>query len=84
MLKLNGKPFQLHPTPPSVLKLTAALDKCPADELYLSADLAKLGVSANSVGTYSNLIPTYTCIVGKLRYYGNPKAIAELRKQVAA
>lgn len=86
-LKLNGRPFDLHPARPTEAKIKALLDKAPADEILTTADLScrlnssRLTLRRNSA-EYGAGLPAYTATVGHNRYWGNPKAIAELLRQV--
>jgi hypothetical protein len=86
-LKLNGKPLELRPARPTETQISNFLDNAPADELYLAQDLAKKAHVGSSSLTPSSwcgdLLRRYSARIGKLRYWGNPKAIAELLKQVA-
>lgn len=87
-LKLNGKPLQLRPASPTVQKLKAFLDKSPADELLTNSELGvRIHTHRSTIKTSSvfgnSLLRGYSAKVGPIRYWGNPKAIAELRKQVA-
>jgi hypothetical protein len=87
ILKLNGKPFDLcHPRPTEV-KIRAFLDQAPADEIFTNSDLAiKIEGSQLNMKAcgkeYAESLPTYTARVGGARYWGNPKAIAELLRRV--
>jgi hypothetical protein len=85
-LKLNGKPFDLRPLTPTLEKMRGLLDSSPADELFDTLQLSKLvGKSVKSLrsdnATFVDPLPEYTARVGTKRYWGNPKAIAELRRQ---
>jgi hypothetical protein len=84
-LKLHGKPFELRPLTPSQAKLKTLLDTLPADEIFDAEALGKkTGMSANYVGDLlrPDIFSEYGQKVGRDKYYGNRKAIAELRKQV--
>jgi hypothetical protein len=85
VLKLNGKPLQLHPPTPTEVKIKGFLDKAPTDELYSSTELAKkAGVARSMVCDTGNRdqFKGYSARLGQIRYWGNPKAIIELLKQV--
>ena len=87
ILKVNGKPFSLHPTPPGVLKVVNFLTKAPQDELFLTDDLAhKCNLSPDTMRCSNwpkqKALEGYTAVVGKMRYWGNTAAITELLKQV--
>ena len=80
-LKLNGKAFDLNTPSPTETKLKAFLDKAPADEIYTVSELCRrAGIGSSTLGRYRTA--EYSAIVGKSRYWGNPKAIAELLRQV--
>jgi hypothetical protein len=80
ILKLNGKPFDLcHPRPTEV-KIRAFLDQAPADEIF-KIEGSQLNMKACGK-EYAESLPTYTARVGGARYWGNPKAIAELLRRV--
>lgn len=84
MLKLNGRPLQLKQEPGAVRKVIALLDKSPEDEVFLTADvIQKSGVSSTSLSTAvrTGSLNNHSALVGKHRYWGNPRAIAELVKQ---
>jgi len=86
-LKLNGKPLDLNPLTPSAQKVKAFLDKAPADELFTTAELAqkaRAGRVEDQTQIFTRSLPAYWERVSNRVLWGNPKAIAELRKQVAA
>ena len=86
-LKLDGKEFSLWRTNPTHTKLKDFLDKAAVDELYTGRELArKTGVASSTVSDYAKGFVDvfggdYTEKSGSVRYWGNPKAIAELRRQ---
>lgn len=87
-LKLNGKAFHLNQKRPMVIQIQTSLDKAPADEIYTQGELARIaGLSLHSIrGDTAQLIAilaAYTEKLGPKRYWGNPHAIAELRRQTA-
>jgi hypothetical protein len=86
ILKLNGKPLTLNPEAPIIGSIRQYLDKAPADELFTVGELArKIGSGENYVSDQSTKpqLAAYTMKTGKMRYWGNPKAIEALRQQVA-
>lgn len=87
-LKMRGKPFEAHPMRPTVKKLLDFLNKAPVDEIFTLASVAqRSGVAFStlrSCNSYLAGLAGFTEKVGGVRYYGHPKAIAELRRQVAA
>jgi hypothetical protein len=86
-LKLNGKSFCLKPTLPSISYILRFLDKQPADELFTSDELSKrAGVSTNTIKSIGNRdeFGAYSLRCGRLRYWGQPKAILALRAQFEA
>lgn len=83
VLKLNGKPFSLHTEAPTTITVRKTLDKAPPDELFTTQELLKrAGVGRSSLVRGSGF-DTYRLKVGPKVYWGHPKAIAELKKQVA-
>lgn len=93
-LKLNGKPLDLNPViPASILKIRGFLEKAPADELFENRDFAaKMNVAVSTLGraatAYAEHVNGFTHSVRlygqpQRRFWGNPKAIAELRRQTA-
>lgn len=85
-LKLNGKPLVLRPESPIIGEIKKLLDKAPADELFTVQEVArKLGSGYHYVSDQSNReeLAAYTLRVGKVRYWGHPRAIVELKKQVS-
>jgi hypothetical protein len=86
-LKVGGKVFDPNPPSPKLLAIVAYLDKKPADELMTGDQLAAaLKTSRQYVDDLSRhpRMSNYQQKTGKCRYFGNPKAIAELRRQVGA
>ena len=86
-LKLNGKSLELHSLPPSIIQIKTFLDKAPEDELFTTPELAvRLGLSYVHVRIlYRNsaLIPySYSCGNREKRFWGNPRAISELMRQI--
>ena len=85
-LKLNGKVFEKHLSPLTI-KVKAFLDKSPADEIFTIQEMAlRVGVDPTSI-RYANFYnsPTlkdYNVKANTNRYWGNPKAIAELMRQI--
>lgn len=92
-LKLNGKPLELNPPSRSMLDLKATLDKSKPDEIFTSRELApRIGLKAKTLADrateYLHSIPGYSITVRNgaghnIRYWGHPKAIAELKRQTA-
>jgi hypothetical protein len=86
-LKLNGKPLCLKVTVPSVAAIMNFLNKQAPDELFTSDVLAKgANVSQNTIKSmgHAEELNGYSIRSGKLRYWGNPKAIAALKEQLEA
>ncbi len=84
-LKLNGKPLDLNPPLPTSERISAFLSKAPADELFRSYDIAeclKIHQSAFLNERAYRELTGFTYKVGPKRYWGHPKAIAELRRLV--
>lgn len=90
VLKLNGKPLVLNPASPTLEALKRFLDKSSAEDLFDFWQLKeKTGVGRtflkNTAAADPQMSP-YTHIVrinGTLtRFWGHPRAIAELKKQV--
>jgi hypothetical protein len=83
-LKLNGKPIDLNPPSPSILKVMAVLEKLGPDDLYdreHMMQMSKLGSSAFK-SSMVEACKGHSLLVGKTRYWGSKQAIASLRKQV--
>lgn len=81
-LKLDGQPFTPKLAPRIVIQ--KFLSESPADEVFTSRNLAeKTGLMQQQVKDSVQAIwPDFHCIVARTRYWGNPKAIKELRRQV--
>ncbi|HEY1502599.1 MAG TPA: hypothetical protein VGF88_23695 [Acidobacteriaceae bacterium] len=86
-LKLAGQPFDLARAVTQTVRLKTALDKTPADTIYRADELAKVsGVREKDIRQTStfghSLLSGYSAKVGATRFWGNPKAIKELLRQV--
>jgi hypothetical protein len=83
-LKLNGKPLDLTPKSSRVDALKAFLDAAPIDEIFDSATLSKIArVSSSAMHDAKERLAIYSLLLGRNRYWGHPKAIAELKRQTA-
>ena len=84
-LKLNGKPFTVGGPSPSSLKVKAFLESLPQDELLTGREVAKrTGMSQGRVKLVGCDWPELKHKVLHTNFYGSPKAIAELRRQLEA
>lgn len=81
-LKLDGKVLDLNPASQAETRLKLSLDKAASDELFTTAEVARRADIGMSTLQRAGVLPDYTAIVGHKRYWGNPKAIAELLRQV--
>lgn len=82
-MKLNGKPFQVVLPPKDAAK--RFLDRSGKDDVFTLAHLsAALKIPETTLKSAIHHLPAYTFLLGRTRYFGNPAAIKELRKQVAA
>ena len=87
MLKLNGKPLLLRPPSPSTIRLIQTLNRKGANAIFLTDKIAQMTEIApsyfgNPAFIKQKCLAPYTVRAGKLRYWGNPKAIVAFRKQV--
>jgi hypothetical protein len=83
VLKLNGKVLDLNPPSPSVVKLQGFLDAAAPDELFTCDELAKrAGVAVATIRSHAKIADAYRHKAGAAMYYGHPKAVAELRRQM--
>lgn len=88
-LKLNGKGFDLKNAGGVMMRLQAFLDAAPTDELFDSMELAQRvetdrnNLTSGSIARNPKL-SAYSARIGSARYWGNPKAIAELKRQTQA
>lgn len=80
-LKLGGKPFSLTQPKPSVVVIKKFLDAAATDEIFTSQSL-KDTAKVSNFDVYVSDLAEYTQKLGRVRYWGHPKAIAELRRQV--
>jgi len=83
-LKVDGKPLDLHSPPPMVCRIMAFLATLPDNEVMTSQKLlTSLGVSIASIEKASphKSLNTYKAKHAGRLYWGNPRAIAELRRQ---
>lgn len=88
VLKLNGKPLELSPLSPTAQRILDFLKRAPADEVFYSEQVAeKLDIRRDYLkesGLGAKVIfHEFTIMFRNKRIWGNPKAIAELKKQVA-
>lgn len=86
-LKLDGRAFEMKRTTPTGTKIQEFLSKAPADDLFSAAQIAQeVGVSPGSIkgrgAMLAESLEPYTAIFMGKRVWGNPKAIAELLRQV--
>ncbi|MGA7887643.1 MAG: hypothetical protein WCA44_18060 [Acidobacteriaceae bacterium] len=82
-LKLNGKAFDPKAAAAPAERIRALLDGAPADELFSQAELVrKLSIAQSLASGASAPLAAYTATAGRRRYWGNPRAIAELRRQL--
>lgn len=82
-LKLHGKPFDIFPPSTVTSRVRAFLDKQKDDDLLLTADvLAALNISIHILNRYASreLKDYYELAHGRNRYWGNRRAVAELRR----
>lgn len=86
-LKLHGKPFDFAAPTPIAVRVRAFLDKQKDDDLLLTGDiLAALNIRIRTLNNYTvrDLADYYEIARGRNRYWGNKRAIAELRRLKAA
>lgn len=93
LLKCNGKPLELNAPSLPLSNLKALLDKGKHDEVFIGEDIAqRIGIKPKTLralaGEYSRSMPGYSTKVRNgrghiIRYWGHPKAIAELERQVS-
>lgn len=86
-MKLDGEPLELHPTPPSILKLIACLEKLPDNEVFSNPNVCRLsGIAPQSLAFHAR-DPALAAYREKgyrnMNLWGNPRAIAELRRRKA-
>jgi hypothetical protein len=83
-LKLDGKIFSPRSPTKSILKVLAVLEQLPPDELLTTkALLGRCNVARSTVDHAVDVnFSEFSTIVGRVRYWGNPKAIKELLRQV--
>lgn len=85
VLKLNGKPLDLSPKSPGVEAVRLFLDKLPQDEVLTTDVLVKRAKTSSSTCTKAKQnMAGYSLVVGRNCYWGHPKAIQALKKQVIA
>ena len=86
-LKLNGKVFEKHLSPLTI-KVKAFLDKSPDDEIFTIQEMALRArvvdpTSVRCANFYNSpTLKDYNVKANTNRYWGNPKAIAELMRQI--
>ncbi len=85
-LKLDGKKFEINPMCEPLRKIFEVLDVSPHDELYSSEELnRKIGCGPTYVQHHVTNDPrfaAYSFRIKMRRYFGHPKAILALRKQI--
>lgn len=84
-MKLDGKPLDIRKLAASKESLIRMLDGAPTDEIFSNVELAKkFGVDSSCINKYAKDLQDYTVTLATARYWGNPKAIRELDKQLKA
>lgn len=86
VLTINGKEaFSLRRTRPVFIKIKEYLDKAPHGNIDDNQTfMKKLDISKDSTthAASSEMFVDYTEKIGTIRYWGHPKAIAQLRLQL--
>jgi hypothetical protein len=84
LLKLNGKPFPEEAT--VAQRIISTLNAKPKDEVFTTDVLAQtVGIHSATLmqkGSTNSQLARFTAKIGRARYWGNPAAIQELRKQM--
>jgi hypothetical protein len=83
-LKLNGKPIDVLSLKSDRESLLRFLDSSDADELFSKSELEKRGYTRSQLEKWATNETRYSCKIGQTRYWGNPKALRELDKQLKA
>lgn len=81
-LTVGGRPFELRRRKPAVEKLREFLDGSPDHEVFLTKDIP---ASASTAFMFVS-DPAHGAYVVKhsqMNYFGNPKAIARLKAEIA-
>jgi hypothetical protein len=85
VLKLNGQPFNPYLRSPALLRVIQFFQSAPKDEIYTAREVAaklRLHFSYLKDKALDPQLAPYSHLVGPKRYYGNPAAIAELKRQM--
>ena len=83
--KVNGKPTELINLGLVSAIVRKLLDDSPHDELLTNDEVSRrLGRDARVVAQQRQKLPAYHALAAGRSYWGNPKAIAELKRQLAA
>ncbi len=83
-LKLNGKPLDLNPCQPALASVIQFLDKSAPDELFNTAELmSRARTARTTLSKGADALTSYRFQIANKMYWGNPKAIAELKRQTA-
>lgn len=87
VLKLHGKPLELNPAPPLARKIKTYLEGLGDDQLRTSEQVCqetgttlrtlRSGDYGQHLGAYHQFCTRFNC-----NLWGNPRAIAELKRQL--
>lgn len=83
-LRLRGRPFQAKPPAPATIAIVKFLDAAPSKEVFEVDQVAnKTGFQIKTISSYakSPMLADYSVRLGATRYWGNPKAIAQLKRE---
>jgi len=83
-LKLDGERLVVKQSSPLLRRIKAFLDAAPPDDLFTMQKLARLIPCCDSrIAHYTSSpeLQGYSLPFGNRRYWGNPHAVAELRRQ---
>jgi hypothetical protein len=79
-LTLNGKAFEARPERPSATRLKKLLRRLKTNFIDSHELSARAKVSMESIHDFIRNNPEYVGRIGHKNWYGNPKAVKELRK----
>lgn len=81
-MTLNGKPFVFDGLMPGTRKVIAVLEKCKDGQYFTTDQVAAMAkISVSSLRSHAKPPQKYRHQVAQQMWYGNPRAIAKLRKR---
>jgi hypothetical protein len=84
-LKIHGKLPSKLTVPPLIVQIKGILDNSPEDEVFATQEFCEIANCSDVIQTsrYNKhpILEGYSHKIEQVRYWGNPKAILELKRQ---